>query len=136
MGDVQTHTVIVAETPLPGSLAQPQPPHQEEDAEPELYCVCQQSVTAEHAMLCCDSCFDWYHLKCVGLTPSAGKSSKRYTCPVCAALKGYNSDVLEHALSKVGPGSCCGVLLATMCWNTWARGAFAVCRLLQSAAVP
>ena len=102
-GGVQTHTVVVTETPLTGPSAQPQPPYQEEDAEPELYCVCQQSVTAEHAMLCCDSCFDWYHLRCVGLTPSAGKSSKRYTCPVCAALKGHNSDVLEHALSKVGP---------------------------------
>ena len=51
-------------------------------------------------MISCDVCEDWYHLRCVGMTQTAAKSMKKYTCPVCVALKG-NAEPLEAALAKV-----------------------------------
>jgi hypothetical protein len=36
--------------------------------EHELFCVCQQPFNVDTAMIECDLCNEWYHLKCVGLT--------------------------------------------------------------------
>jgi hypothetical protein len=36
--------------------------------EQELFCVCQQPYNVDTAMIECDACAEWYHLKCVGLT--------------------------------------------------------------------
>ena len=64
--------------------------------------MCQQPYNVDTAMISCDVCEDWYHLRCMGMTQAAAKSMKKYTCPVCLALKG-NSDPLQAALAKV----CC-----------------------------
>ncbi len=71
-----------------------------EENEQELLCVCQQPYNVDTAMISCDVCEDWYHLRCVGMTQTAAKSMKKYTCPVCVALKG-NAEPLEAALAKV-----------------------------------
>ena len=71
-----------------------------EENEQELLCVCQQPYNVDTAMISCDVCEDWYHLRCVGVTQFAAKSMKKYTCPVCLALKG-NAEPLEAALAKV-----------------------------------
>jgi len=38
-------------------------------------------------MICCDSCLDWYHGKCVGITKKMGKEMEeadhQWTCPKC-----------------------------------------------------
>lgn len=39
-----------------------------EENEQELFCVCQQPYNVDTAMIECDACAEWYHLKCVGLT--------------------------------------------------------------------
>lgn len=78
----------------------------QEDSEQDLLCVCQQPYNVDTAMISCDVCEDWYHLRCLGMTQAAAKSMKKYTCPVCLALKG-NSDPLQAALAKVG---CCHVV--------------------------
>ncbi len=36
--------------------------------EHELFCVCQQPYNIDTAMIECDLCNEWYHLKCMGLT--------------------------------------------------------------------
>ena len=36
--------------------------------EHELFCVCQQPYNVDTAMIECDLCNEWYHLKCMGLT--------------------------------------------------------------------
>lgn len=71
-----------------------------EENEQELLCVCQQPYNVDTAMVSCDVCEDWYHLRCVGVTQTAAKSMKKYVCPVCTALKG-NAEPLEAALAKV-----------------------------------
>ncbi len=84
-----------------------------EENEQELLCVCQQPYNVDTAMISCDVCEDWYHLRCVGMTQTAAKSMKKYTCPVCAALKG-NAEPLDAALAKV-----CLLFLADSqaCWH-------------------
>lgn len=72
----------------------------QQDSEQDLLCVCQQPYNVDTAMISCDVCEDWYHLRCVGMTQAAAKSMKKYTCPVCQALKG-NSNPLQAALAKV-----------------------------------
>ena len=38
-------------------------------------------------MICCDSCLDWYHGKCVGITKKMGKEMEEvgneWRCPTC-----------------------------------------------------
>ncbi len=58
--------------------AQPQGP--EDDI---LYCLCQQRYVGGDAMVCCDGCHEWYHLKCMGVTPAQARSAKKWTCPLC-----------------------------------------------------
>ena len=35
----------------------------------------------------CDSCGEWFHARCVGLSQAQMRSLKRYVCPVCIAVK-------------------------------------------------
>lgn len=70
-----------------------------EEDEHDLYCLCQQPYNVDTAMISCDSCEEWYHLKCMGLTQSATRTIKKYMCPLCDALRG-NKVPLEAALSK------------------------------------
>ena len=39
-----------------------------EEDESRLLCVCQQPYSADSAMVSCDTCGEWFHLRCVGLT--------------------------------------------------------------------
>ena len=38
-------------------------------------------------MICCDTCLDWYHGKCVGITKAMGKdmeaAGNEWRCPKC-----------------------------------------------------
>merc|ERR1712029_643599 len=59
----------------------------ESEGGPErLWCVCQQPHN-NRFMICCDSCLDWYHGKCVGITKKMGKemeeAGNEWTCPKC-----------------------------------------------------
>ena len=56
--------------------------------ERELFCVCQQPYNVDTAMISCDACSEWYHLRCVGLTQATARTLRRYACPLCAALRG------------------------------------------------
>lgn len=71
---------------------------QHEDAA-ELFCVCQQAHHADTAMVSCDSCSEWYHLRCMGLTQGAARSLKRWSCPLCLAARG-SPTALEDALHR------------------------------------
>lgn len=93
----QPHRSPVAATPTPPSSGDKEPPtaaaadgrrrrtaaakalqqHEEDEQvdeevydenEHELYCVCQQPYNVDTAMIECDLCNEWYHLKCMGLT--------------------------------------------------------------------
>uniref|UniRef100_A0A1D2AF40 Uncharacterized protein n=2 Tax=Auxenochlorella protothecoides TaxID=3075 RepID=A0A1D2AF40_AUXPR len=66
----------------------------------ELYCLCQQTYEADTSMIMCDSCGEWFHMRCVGISQTQAKVTKKYTCPVCAAVR-YNGEPLQAALAKL-----------------------------------
>eukprot|EP00798_Chlamydomonas_sp_ICE-L_P028334 gene28334-31454_t len=73
-----------------------------EDADGEddagRFCVCQQGYDASTSMLQCDSCQDWYHIKCA-------KTIKKWECPICLAAKG-DEEELEAAIERVHKSRC------------------------------
>lgn len=38
-------------------------------------------------MIMCDSCGEWFHMRCVGISQTQAKATKKYLCPVCAAVR-------------------------------------------------
>lgn len=81
------------------ATAEEREPDSRED-EHELYCLCQQSYNVDAQMIACDACGEWFHFKCVGLTHSAAKQLKKYSCPVCSAVRG-NLEPLDAALTRL-----------------------------------
>jgi len=51
-------------------------------SEVKVYCICQKPEV--WPMIGCDTCADWFHLSCVGLTPSDTDHMETYACPACA----------------------------------------------------
>ncbi|KAA8590841.1 hypothetical protein FQN60_001784 [Etheostoma spectabile] len=55
-----------------------------------LYCICRQKQD-KRFMICCDSCQDWFHGDCVGISETQGrtmeKKGQEYICPPCTTKK-------------------------------------------------
>ena len=49
-----------------------------------LYCICKKHYDGQF-MIQCDECLEWYHGKCVNVTPQEATSIDVYTCPLCTA---------------------------------------------------
>lgn len=45
------------------------------------YCLCRRPASGQ--MVMCEGCDEWYHLKCIKLTPSKVKEIKKYYCREC-----------------------------------------------------
>lgn len=78
----------------------------EEDDPNKLWCICQQPHN-NRFMICCDSCSDWFHGKCVGITKKMGKEMEEagndWTCPQCKnkAEKEANSQLKEKLKERM-----------------------------------
>lgn len=59
-----------------------EPPETEEGQ----FCLCRQAGGIQ--MVGCDDCGDWYHLKCINVTPTMAKTMHNYICPPCVAKSG------------------------------------------------
>lgn len=57
-----------------------------EDDPDRLWCICKQPHN-NRFMICCDTCEDWFHGKCVNITKAMGQqmeaAGKEWTCPNC-----------------------------------------------------
>lgn len=57
-----------------------------EDDPDRLWCICKQPHN-NRFMICCDTCLDWYHGKCVGITKKMGsemeEAGNEWRCPKC-----------------------------------------------------
>jgi hypothetical protein len=57
-----------------------------EDDPERLWCICKQPHN-NRFMICCDTCAEWFHGKCVGVTKSMGKdmeeAGNEWRCPQC-----------------------------------------------------
>jgi hypothetical protein len=88
----------------------------EEEQDDTLYCICLQAHNQD-TYISCDTCGDWYHLKCVGLSATQAKGIKRWVCPVCCALRGDDeplraaSERLKRT-ARLGVGDVDGLLEA------------------------
>ena len=84
-----------------------------EDDPNKLWCICQQPHN-NRFMICCDSCLDWYHGKCVGITKKMGKemeeAGNEWSCPKCktkeekentAQLKDKMKERVQNRLENV-----------------------------------
>lgn len=52
-----------------------------------LYCLCQEPAAPDVAMVSCDTCQEWFHVKCVGLSRMQARSARTYHCPLCKPLR-------------------------------------------------
>jgi len=75
-------------------------PGAEDEDESELYCLCQQPYNVDTSMISCDLCGEWFHIRCVGLSQTQARSLRKYTCPICAAVRNM-MDPLEYSLGKL-----------------------------------
>lgn len=61
-----------------------------EDDPDRLWCICQQPHN-NRFMICCDSCEEWFHGKCVNITKAMGQQMEEkgveWTCPKCIKKK-------------------------------------------------
>ncbi|XP_044068420.1 uncharacterized protein LOC122883584 [Siniperca chuatsi] len=55
-----------------------------------LYCICRQKHN-KRFMICCDSCQEWFHGNCVGISETQGRNmetkGQEYICPPCTTKK-------------------------------------------------
>ena len=63
---------------------------QSEDDPDRLWCICKQPHSNKF-MICCDTCLEWFHGKCVGITKAQGNeleaAGKEWRCPKCTEAK-------------------------------------------------
>ncbi|KAH7548379.1 hypothetical protein JRO89_XS14G0111100 [Xanthoceras sorbifolium] len=62
---------------------------EDEDSEHNTLCgSCGDNYNADEFWIGCDICEQWYHGKCVKITPAKAESIKQYKCPSCSLKKG------------------------------------------------
>ncbi|CAN7025046.1 unnamed protein product [Brassica rapa subsp. trilocularis] len=57
----------------------------DDDEQGETQCgACGESYAADEFWICCDLCENWFHGKCVKITPARAEHIKQYKCPSCS----------------------------------------------------
>lgn len=55
---------------------------------PSVYCVCRKgeyrSKNKTNQMVCCDTCWEWYHRDCVGISDTVDMSKEVWVCEWCS----------------------------------------------------
>ncbi|CAN7045615.1 hypothetical protein IGI04_008361 [Brassica rapa subsp. trilocularis] len=76
-------------------IAKPAPKEDEEeeeenddDEEGDTACgACGETYARDEFWICCDMCENWFHGKCVKITPARAEHIKQYKCPSCSNNK-------------------------------------------------
>ena len=74
------------------------------------YCICRQPY--EGFMIGCDSCEEWYHGPCIGISESQAEKCDKYVCVRCNTLKVYNDSVSTIAAVVLKWSSATGLVKA------------------------
>ena len=61
-----------------------------------VYCICRKPDRGD-LMIQCDSCSEWFHGTCVGVTANDALQIKKYKCPPCISGTGRNRARLQHS---------------------------------------
>ncbi len=77
---------------------------EDEDDPERLWCVCKQPHN-NRFMICCDTCLEWFHGKCVGISKEKGKemeeSGNEWRCPKCKeSIEAAQNEVKRQELTK------------------------------------
>jgi len=49
--------------------------------------ICEKTYYADEFWIGCDTCYRWYHGKCVKISQAKSKSINQYKCPLCNKRK-------------------------------------------------
>lgn len=49
----------------------------------QLYCICKTPYDEASDYVSCDTCGDWFHVKCIGITVEDAKEMLEYICAEC-----------------------------------------------------
>jgi hypothetical protein len=63
--------------------------HDEDDT--GVYCICKEPYNSNIWMIGCDTCQNWFHGKCVGITALEARKIKNYVCAECVKKAQNNS---------------------------------------------
>ncbi|KAJ8953859.1 hypothetical protein NQ314_007199 [Rhamnusium bicolor] len=74
-----------------------------EDDPNKLWCICNQPHN-NRFMICCDTCEEWYHGKCVNITKAMGQQmeaeGKEWIClfckVICTVRSGYSEPIFNE----------------------------------------
>ncbi|KAJ4486197.1 hypothetical protein J3R30DRAFT_1468583 [Lentinula aciculospora] len=83
----------------------------EEEEDDKLYCLCKTKYDEDKPMIACDSCDEWYHMKCVEIPEHMGDLVDQFFCPPCveknlsADLKTTYKTRCLFGLNSTDPGS-------------------------------
>lgn len=66
----------------------------------KLYCLCQQPYDNSQFYICCDSCQDWFHGRCVGILQSEADNIDEYVCPRCQNNSSVNFANMKDLTAK------------------------------------
>merc|ERR1711959_243504 len=48
-----------------------------------VYCICRKPETPGRMMLGCDTCSEWFHPVCIGLSDKEARELEKFKCPIC-----------------------------------------------------
>ncbi|OQS05345.1 histone demethylase [Thraustotheca clavata] len=60
-----------------------------------LYCLCRESID-NVPMICCDFCDEWYHAKCISISPTVMSTLEAYRCNACAIRQGMGHLIFKR----------------------------------------
>uniref|UniRef100_A0A7N0V6M0 Uncharacterized protein n=1 Tax=Kalanchoe fedtschenkoi TaxID=63787 RepID=A0A7N0V6M0_KALFE len=49
----------------------------------QVYCSCEKPYNPDLRMIQCERCYEWYHIKCIGMTDEKVESIEDYICGLC-----------------------------------------------------
>jgi PHD-finger len=67
-----------------------------------IYCICRRPYDSALPMLQCDSCSEWYHVRCVGLSVQQANQAATYSCPLCVRIEEELADMPVVAKKQRG----------------------------------
>ncbi|KAJ3026153.1 hypothetical protein HDV00_012144, partial [Rhizophlyctis rosea] len=77
----------------------PTPPTPTSDHE-QLYCICRTGHDGEEFMVACDGCEEWFHGRCVGVTPAIALE-REYFCERCKGGKSTDGSDSDFGVGDV-----------------------------------
>ncbi|CAG7825806.1 unnamed protein product [Allacma fusca] len=61
-----------------------------QDDSNKVYCLCRQPYDESQFYICCDTCQDWFHGRCVGVLQAESSQIDEYVCPNCDSTTPLN----------------------------------------------